>query len=98
MAVNESFWRFFDLTDSRRPPAEMKLASELSDQNPPGATLYEIIFVLNSNFYENIIAHYLLNTYVFYVIVPKKHVQMTKIHESIVSQVSSGSLCVHNKV
>ena len=57
MAVNESFWRFFYLTDSRRPSAELKVASELSDQNPVG-TLYEIFFVLNANFYENINAHY----------------------------------------
>ena len=48
---------FFYLTDSRRPPAELKVASKLSDQNP-GGILYEIIFVLNANFYENIIAHY----------------------------------------
>ena len=27
---------FFHLTDSRRPPAELKVASELSDQNPVG--------------------------------------------------------------
>ena len=53
MAVNESCWRFFYLTDSRRPPAGLKVASELSDQNPVG-TLYEIIFVLNANFYKNI--------------------------------------------
>ena len=47
------------MTGSRRPPAELKVASELSGQNPVG-TLYEIIFVLNSYFYENIIfnAHY----------------------------------------
>ena len=57
MAFNKSFWLFFDLTDSRRPPAEPKVASELSDQNPVG-TLYEIIFILNANFYENINAHY----------------------------------------
>ena len=47
----------FDLTDSRRPPAELKVASELSDQNPVG-TLYAIISVLNANFYKNINAHY----------------------------------------
>ena len=54
----------FDLTDSKRPPAELKVASELSDQNPVG-TLYEFIFVLNSYFYENIIfnAHYKTHTF-----------------------------------
>jgi len=36
------------LTDSRRPPAELKEVSNLSDQNPV-ATLYEIILVLNAN-------------------------------------------------
>ena len=41
----------------RRPPAELKVPSKLSVQNPVG-TLYEIIFVLNANFYENINAHY----------------------------------------
>ena len=44
---------FFYLTDSGRPPAELKVASELCDQNPVG-TLYETIFVLNANFYENV--------------------------------------------
>ena len=29
-----SLWQFLDLTDSRRPPAELKVASELSTQNP----------------------------------------------------------------
>jgi len=43
--------------NSRCPPAELKVASKLSDQNPVG-TLYEIIFVLNANFYENINTHY----------------------------------------
>ena len=57
MAVNKSFWRFYDLTDSRRQPAELKVASELSAQNPVG-TFYAIISVLNANFYENINAHY----------------------------------------
>ena len=52
MAVNESFWQFFHLTDWRRSPAELKVASELSDHNPVG-TLYENIFVLNANLYEN---------------------------------------------
>ena len=56
MAVNES-WRFFDLTDSRRPPAELKVASGLRAKNPR-RTIYEIISVLNSSFYENINAHY----------------------------------------
>ena len=40
-----------------RPPAQLKVASELSDQNPVG-TLYEIISILNANFHENINAHY----------------------------------------
>ena len=53
MAVDD----FFILADSRHPPAELKVARELSDQNPVG-TSYEIIFVLNANFYENISAHY----------------------------------------
>ena len=57
MAVNESFWRFFYLTDLRRPPAELKVVSELSNQNLVG-TLYEIISVLDANFYENINAHF----------------------------------------
>ena len=57
MAVNESFWWFFELTELRRPPAELKVASEFSDHNPVG-TLFEIIFVLNANFYENINVHY----------------------------------------
>ena len=57
MPVNESFWWFFDLTELRRPPAELKVSSKFSDQNPVG-TLFEIIFVLNANFYENINAHY----------------------------------------
>ena len=57
MAVNESFWRFFYLTHLRRPPAELKVVSELSNQNPVG-TLYEIISVLDANFYENINAHF----------------------------------------
>ena len=57
MAVNESFWWFFDLTESRRPPAELKVASEFSDHNPVG-TLFEIIFVLNANFCENINSHF----------------------------------------
>jgi len=57
MAVNESFWRFFDLTDSRRPIAGLKVANKLSYQNAVG-TLYEIISFLNANFYENINAHY----------------------------------------
>ena len=57
MAVNESFWRIFDLTDLMRPPAQLKVASELSDQNPVG-TLYDIISILNANFHENINAHY----------------------------------------
>ena len=69
MAINKSFWQFFDLTDWRRPPAELKVASALSDQNPVG-TLYEMISVLNAIFYENIKAHY--------VIMQKKHVQMRK--------------------
>ena len=56
----------------RRPPAELKEASELGVQNSVG-TLYEIISILNA---------------IFYVIMPKKHVQMTNWHESIVSQVS----------
>ena len=57
MAVNESFRRIFDLTDSMRSPAQLKVASELIDQNPVG-TLYEIISILNANFHENINAHY----------------------------------------
>ena len=57
MAVNVSFWWFFDLTDSKHPPAEVKVASKLRDQNPVG-TIYEIISVLNANFYENTNAHY----------------------------------------
>ena len=57
MAINESFWQFIDLTDSRHPAAELNVASELSDQNPV-VTLYEIISVFNANFYENINAHY----------------------------------------
>ena len=32
-------------------------STNLSDQNP-GGILYEIIFVLNANSYENINAHY----------------------------------------
>ena len=47
----------FYLTDSRRPPTELKVASQLSDQNHV-ITLYAIISVLNANFYENINAHY----------------------------------------
>ena len=43
--------------DSRRPPAELKVASELS------GTLYAIISVLNANFYENINAHYKTHTF-----------------------------------
>ena len=58
MSVNESFWVFFYLTDSRCPPAELKVSSELSGQNPVG-TLYAIISVLNAIFYENINEHYL---------------------------------------
>jgi len=57
MAVHESVWRFFDLTDSRRALAELQVASELSDQNPVG-TLYEIISVLNAIFSKNINAHF----------------------------------------
>jgi len=45
------------LTDWRRPPAELKVASEYSEQTPVG-TLYAIISVLNANFYKNINAHY----------------------------------------
>jgi len=45
------------LTDSRRPTTELKVAKELSNQNPVG-TLYENISVLNPFFYENINAHY----------------------------------------
>jgi len=45
------------LTDLRRLPAELKVATKLSAQNPVG-TLYAIISVLNANFYENINAHY----------------------------------------
>ena len=51
------FWRFIDLTDLRRPPAELKVASGLSAKNPRG-TIYEIISVLKSFFYENITAHF----------------------------------------
>ena len=36
-----SLWQFLDLTDSRRPPAELKVANELSTQNPVG-TLYAL--------------------------------------------------------
>ena len=57
MAIKESFWQFFYLTDLRRLPAELKVATKLSAQNPVG-TLYAIISVLNANFYENINAHY----------------------------------------
>jgi len=39
-------------------PAQLKVASELSDQNPVGTLLFAIISVLNANFYENINAHY----------------------------------------
>ena len=35
----------------------VKVASELSDQNPVG-TLYAIISILNANFYETINARY----------------------------------------
>jgi len=45
------FEDFFYFTDSRRPPAELKVASELSVRNSI-STLYAIISVLN--FYENI--------------------------------------------
>ena len=62
MAVNKSFLRFFDLTDSRRPPAELKVASELSEQTLVG-TLYAIISILNAIFYENIHAHYKTHTF-----------------------------------
>jgi len=48
MAVNKSW---------SRPPVQLKVSSELSDQNPVG-TLYEIISVLNANFYENFNAYY----------------------------------------
>ena len=57
MAVNESFWHFFYMTDSRRPPAELKVGRGLDDQNPVG-TLNEIISILKANVYENINAHF----------------------------------------
>ena len=57
MAVNESFDDFLIWQDLRRPPAELKVASGHSAKNPRG-TLYEIISVLSSIFYENINAHY----------------------------------------
>ena len=48
MAVNESFDDYFDLTDWRRPPAELKVVSGLNTKNPLG-TIYEINSVLNTN-------------------------------------------------
>jgi len=44
MAINKSFDPFFDLTDSRRPPAELKVASRIRAKNPHG-TIYENIYV-----------------------------------------------------
>jgi len=52
MAVNESFDDFFYLTASRRPPAELKVASGLSEKNPR-CTIYEIISVLNDQTIPN---------------------------------------------
>ena len=72
MAVNKSF---FYLTDSRRPPAEPKVASGLSQKNPSG-TIYEIFSVLNAFFYKNINAHYKTHTFLCHY--AKKPVQMTK--------------------
>jgi len=48
------------LTDLRPPPAELKVASDLSAQNTVG-TLYaidELSPFKNANFYENINAYY----------------------------------------
>jgi len=74
---------FDDLTDSRHPTAELKVASKLCAKNPR-CTLYAIISVLNANFYENIIAHYKTHTF------SKKTCSDDKkhLHESKVSQVS----------
>jgi len=44
MSVDESFDDFFYLTDTRRPPADLKVASWLSAKNPCG-TIYEIISI-----------------------------------------------------
>jgi len=73
------------LTDLRRPPAELKVASDLSAKNPCD-TLYAIISVLNAIFYENITAHY--KTHTFSVSLCKKTCSDDKkhLHESIVSQ------------
>jgi len=51
------FWQFFDLSDSRRPPEELKVASRLGVKNPH-RTIYEMISLLSSFFYENINAHF----------------------------------------
>ena len=47
---------------ARRPPAQLKVASELSAKYARG-TLYAIISVLNANFYKNINAHYKTHTF-----------------------------------
>ena len=60
MYVSKCFWQFFDLTDLRPPPAELKVASDLSEQNTVG-TLYainELSPFKTANFYENINAYY----------------------------------------
>jgi len=63
MAVNESLDNLFDLTDSRRPPVELKVASGLSAKNPRG-TIYELnklnysLTGIQNKTSKSLIAHY----------------------------------------